>query len=321
MNERSRQQVLIVALAVAYAACFPAIKVGLGFAPPLMLAGIRALLAGVALVLVLVISGRPVLPERESWRWVFLLAATSTTLALGSMFLSPGRTGAGVASVLANLQPVLVLALAVPVLGERITSAKAIALTLGFAGALLVSSSAVLAGGTSDLSGPALALTASVSVAAGNLLAKRMGAQPRLVAIAAWQLILGSLPLLAASAVLERGDSIRWDPRLLAIVLFLALFGTALPTPIWYWLVRGEDDLGQLTLFLFLVPAIGLGLSIALFGEPLNAIELLGTAVILSGIIAATRAEVAPRAGERWSCMPCHCPSLCVDVAAEPVTS
>jgi hypothetical protein len=54
-----------------------------------------------------------------------------------------------------------------------------------------------------------LAQTASLSVADGNVLAKRMGEQPLLVGIAAWQLIFRSLPLLAASAVLENGDSIR----------------------------------------------------------------------------------------------------------------
>jgi probable blue pigment (indigoidine) exporter len=118
------QHVLVIALAIVYSACFPGIKAGLPFAPPLFFARVRALLAGVALILVLAVWRRPVLPSRKSWGWVVVLALTSTSLALGAMSLSPGHAGAGIASVLGNLQPVVVLALAAPILGERITRAK-----------------------------------------------------------------------------------------------------------------------------------------------------------------------------------------------------
>ncbi len=245
------------------------------------------------------------------------------------MFLSPGRSGAGIASVLGNLQPVIVLALAAPVLGEPITRGKAASLALGFVGALLVSSAALVGPGGFDALGPMLALLASLSVATGNVLAKRMGPQPRLLAIASWQLLLGSLPLLAASAVLEQAATISWAPTFVIALLFLAFAGTALPTPVWYWLVR-DDDLGQLTLFLFLVPVFGLGLGAGALGEPVSIAEILGTGVILAGIVVATRtraaAEAPPAAvetigapvpGSGWLSLPCGCASLCVEEASD----
>ncbi len=298
---------LVIALALTYGACFAGIKAGLPFAPPLLFAGLRALLAGLTLLLLLAVWRRPLLPSRGTWGWVLALGFTSTTIALGAMSLGPGHAGAGIASVLGNLQPVLVLALAAPVLGERITLAKGAALALGFTGALLISSSMLNGSGPSDVFGPLLALAASLSVATGNVLAKRMGAQPRLIALAAWQLLVGSLPLLAGSALLEPGATVDWDPRFIAILLFLAVGVTALPTPIWYWLVRETDDLGQLTLFLLLVPVAGLALGAGLFEEALSAGEIIGTGVILAGVVVAARAG-AP-AGRLSLALPCQCPS------------
>jgi drug/metabolite transporter (DMT)-like permease len=325
---RSRRALVIV-LAVVYATCFVAIKIGLAFAPPLLFAGLRALIAGLALLGFLIILRHPVFPARQSWPWVFGLALVSTTLALAAMFLSPSRSGAGIASVLGNLQPVVVLALAAPVLGEPITGGKAGSLALGFVGALMVSSTGLMGPGGSDVLGPILALVASLSVATGNVLAKRMGSQPRLLAIASWQLLLGSIPLLTASAVLEEAATTRWEPTFVITLLFLALAGTALPTPIWYWLVR-DDDLGQLTLFLFLVPAFGLGLGVGVLGEPVSAAEILGTGVILAGIVVATRTRAAPEApptaaetisapvpGTGWLGLPCGCACLCAGEASE----
>lgn len=318
-----RRQLLVILLAFAYAGCFTAIKAGLVFAPPLLFAGLRALVAGLALLLLLAVRREPLLPARGSWRWVIALALVSTTLALGAMFLSPGHTGAGIASVLGNLQPVAIVALAAPLLGEPITLSKATALALGFAGALLVSSAALSSADSSDVFGPVLALATSLSVAMGNVLAKRMGAQPRLIAIAGWQLLLGSVPLIVASALLERGASVRWEVPFIVVLLFLALVGTALPTPLWYWLVQG-DEVGRLTLFLFLVPVLGLALGAVVFREPVSAPEALGTGVILAGIVVAVRGGVpagavaAARAVEdRWLSLPCGCPSLCCLPAGE----
>ncbi len=62
---RSRRA-LVILLAVVYATCFVAIKIGLAFAPPLLFAGLRALIAGLALLGLLIIWRHPVLPARQS---------------------------------------------------------------------------------------------------------------------------------------------------------------------------------------------------------------------------------------------------------------
>lgn len=280
--------VIVIGLTVIYAGCFAAIKAGLLFAPPLLYAGLRAAIAGVALLLVAAALRSPLLPARRDWLGVIALGLSQTTLAFGGMFLSPGRTGAGIASVLGNTQALVVLPLAALFLHETMTRGKWIALALGLLGVSLISSPAFVGQDAYGVSGLVWALAASGGFSVGSVIVKRMQVTSDLLAVTAWQLLLGSLPLFVGSMAFERGAALDWTPRFLGLLLFLAILGTSLTTVVWYWLLR-DDDLGRLTMFLFLVPAFGLGLAVWLFGETVSVLEVGGVAIILAAIGAATR--------------------------------
>jgi O-acetylserine/cysteine efflux transporter len=274
----------MVTLTVIYSLCYVAIKAGLPFAPPLRFAGFRALTGGLLMIGLLLALKRPLLPRPKDWRWVAGLGLTSTTIAFAAMFLSPGLAGAGIASVLGNSQPIFAVALAVPLLGERMTPGKQMALVLGTLGVILI---ATASSGANGIAGPALALGASLSLAIGSVIAKRMGPDVDLLAVSAWQLIAGSLPLLVVSGVAEHGPWINLDPGFLGILAFLAIAETALPTPLWYWLLR-KDEVGRLSLFLFLVPVLGVLIAAAVFGERVGALEAvgIGATVVAIGVAA-----------------------------------
>ncbi len=280
---RIGRPLIVLGLTAIYAVCFAAIKAGLPFAPPLRFAGLRTIIGGVALLGVLAALRRPLLPPRPSWPWVAALGLTASTIGFGAMFLSPGRTGAGIASVLGNTQPLIVPALAAIFLGERMTRGKWLALVLGMAGVALIASPALTGPDAYGAAGPVLALASSGGLAVGSILVKRMGVQVDLLALTAWQLIIGSLPLLVVSAVIERDVTIVWNGTFVGLLLFLALIGTALATAVWYWLVR-HNDVGRLTMFFFLVPIFGLALAALVFGETVGLAEGAGVVVLLAGI-------------------------------------
>jgi O-acetylserine/cysteine efflux transporter len=276
-----------LALTVIYAVCFTLIKAGLAYAPPLWFGGLRGLIGGGVLIAVAATRGEPPVPDLRSWPALLGLALTSTTITFGGMFLSPGRTGASIASVLGNAQPLFAVILAAVFLRERVTRGKAAALTLGLIGVTLISYPALASGAVFSVAGAALALAASGGSAAGSVLVKRMRPHS-LVATAGWQLLIGSLPLLAASTVVERGIQVNWNWVFMALLLSLALVGTSFATALWYWLLE-RTEVGRLTLFLFLTPVLGLGLAVVVFGERVGVLEGLGIAVIIAGIGIAVR--------------------------------
>jgi O-acetylserine/cysteine efflux transporter len=269
-------------LSAIYAFCFVAIKAGLAFAPPLLFAGLRAEIAGVVLLGIAATRHR-VVPVRARWPGLVALALTSTSLAFAMMFLSPGRTGAGIASVLGNLQPLFVLVLAAVFLGEALNGAKAFALALGLAGVTLIALPAIAGPDAYGISGPLLALGASASLAVGNVILKTISGRHDVLTMTAWQLTLGGLPLLALSAVVENGDAVSWTLSFVALLFGLALGGTALPYVVWNHLVRHEE-IGRLTLFLMLVPVFGVALAAVVFGDRLGIAELIGLAATVAGV-------------------------------------
>lgn len=273
----------MLGLVLVYALCFAAIKAGLQFAPPLTFAGLRVLIAGVALLGVLRLRGEPLVPARAMWPGILALAFTATTLTFGAMFLSPGRTGTGIASVLGNMQALFTIALAAVFLGEALTRGKAIALVLGLLGVTLIAYPALATVDVYSISGAALALGASGSAALSNVIAKRLNLRNVLLAVAAWQLLVGGVPLFALAAWTERDASIVWNYEFIALLLFLALAGTALMNAAWYWLLQ-FDDVSRLSLFFLLTPAFGLILAALVFGETIGLVEIMGAATIVVGI-------------------------------------
>lgn len=108
--------------------------------------------------------------------------------------------------------------------------------------------------------------------------------------VAGWQLLIGAGPLAAGSAVFERRIAIDWSAEFVAVLLFLALVGTALALWLWYWLVQREE-VGRLGLLFFLVPVLGLALAASIFGERILPIEATGVAVTLAGLAVVLRGD------------------------------
>ena len=287
-TNRRLHTLIMIGLTPLYALCFVAIRIGLAYAPPLRFAALRTLVAGAALLLLARWRGQPVRLPRRYWPALLLLALSGGAIGYGTMFLSPGRAGAGIASVLGNTQPLVVIVLAAVFLRERLTWRKAVALAAGIAGVLLISASALESASAAGLAGSLLALASAAAFGASTIIVTRMAPDAPLLTITGWQFLIGGLPLMTLSLLLEGPGAQVWNPMFLLIVAVLALFGTALTTTVWYWLVQ-RDDAGRLSLFLFLVPVLGVGLAALTLGERIGVSEAIGIVLTLSGILVALR--------------------------------
>lgn len=287
---------LMLVVIVPMAVCYPLVKTGLAFAPPLRFAGMRTLLGGLALLLVLAIRRKPIWPQARLARWILPLGMVATTLTFGTMFASPAYTGAGIASVLGNIQPLLIVVLAALFLGERINLNKALTLCSGLAGVIVLALPAWRETTGSSLFGIALALGASAGAAVASVTMKRLRAGVDLMALTGWQLVVGGLVLLGLSAVSESETSVSWNGTFVVLLLVLALAGTALSTWLWFWLLE-RAEVGRLSLYLFLVPVFGLLTAMVTTGERLSMVQTVGVALILLAIAWSMRDRGSGRGG------------------------
>ena len=108
---------------------FSVVKVGLEYSPPMIFAGMRTLIGGLVILLVAVVwGGSPHL--RRDWPIFLLLAAFNVVFFFGFQTLAVLYLPSGTAAVLEYLQPMLVGLLAWMILGESLSLAKIVGMTV-----------------------------------------------------------------------------------------------------------------------------------------------------------------------------------------------
>lgn len=272
-----------------WAICFPLIAVGLSHASPLYFAALRSFVAGAGLLLPALALRRP-LPR--DWRvWVTLLGVglSLTGMGFGGMFLAGGIVSPGLATVLANAQPLIAAGLAYVILNERLGPRRRVGLLLGFAGILLIAlpSSGPENTNSSPL-GVGYVLLGALGVASGNVLLKRLAGQMDMLMAIGWQFILGGLPLYVAAQFFEAPVQVMWNPAFVVVLLALGLLGTALALLLWFALLH-RSELNRLNTFTFLTPAFALIIGAIFFNERLGLVEGGGIVLILLGLLWVSR--------------------------------
>jgi drug/metabolite transporter (DMT)-like permease len=118
----------LLLLVLIWAFCFPLIEVGLVSAPDLRFAALRAFLAGVLLVAISWLLRRPFPSGPRTWLKLAGIGLSLTALGFGGMFLAGGRVSPGLATVVANAQPLVAALLGYLVLGEHLRGLRGLAL-------------------------------------------------------------------------------------------------------------------------------------------------------------------------------------------------
>lgn len=271
-----------------WALCFPLISSGLSSTPPLHFAAMRSFIAGAGLLVPAFALRRPVPQGSRTWLGLWGAGLGSVTLGFGGMFLGGGLVSPGLATVLANAQPLIAAGLAYAVLWERLDRHRGIGLLIGFAGIILIASGGFSSSAGLSPLGVGYILLGAVGVAGGNVLLKRLTGRVDIWMATGWMFIFGGIPLLLAALALESPAQIEWGPRFVVVLLTLSLLGTALVFLLWFSLLhRGE--LNRLNAFTFLTPIFALIIGILFFDEGLRWTEAGGIALTVIGVLGVNR--------------------------------
>ena len=226
--------VKVVTVMVLWAACFPLITTGLTLAPHLTFAAMRAFIAGSTLVATALLLGRTWPTGRSTWLLLMVAGVGATTLGFLGMFHAAEYIAPGMATVIANTQPLLAAVLAYLVLNERLGVAGTAGLAIGFAGIAVIAVIAApgfTAQNSNDdyLLGIGYVLLAAVGITVSNVAFKRLAGTVDAVMVAGIQLLIGTIPLGLIAALTETPSDVDWSPTFVLVLFGLALPGTAAP--------------------------------------------------------------------------------------------
>ncbi len=285
----------IVLVMLLWAACYPLITAGLAYAPQLTFAASRAVIAGLSLLSIALALRRPLPRSAGLWGLLALSGIGATSLGFFGMFYAAEFVSPGIATVIANAQPLLAAGLAGIFLGERLAGRGKAGLVLGFLGIVAIASPQLFAaGGKSYAAGIGLILLAAIGVSVSNVVIKRIAGRVDVFMAMGLQMLMGSIPLIALAWTMESPGEVRWTPAFVAILLALSLLGTALVYWLWFR-VLARVPLTKANAFSFLIPVFGLTIGALFFGETLGWPHVAGIVLIVIGVRLVTTDRAGPR--------------------------
>lgn len=273
-----RHVLLAVAVAVVWGVNFTVIELGLEDFPPLLFGCLR--------FAVVFAAAAVIAPPRD--------VPVRLVLAVG-LLLSAGHFGflfcamdagmpAGLASLVLQVQAFFTIAIAVLVIGERVSRRQVLGAVVAFAGI------AVIALGRRTgvpLGALLLVIAAAASWGAGNV-ATRIAAPASAASLLVWSAAVPTVVLAALSLAIEGPRRISGalgglDAGGLAALAYIVVLSTAFGFGAWTWLLRAHPA-SRVAPFTLLVPVVGIACAAVVLGERPNAAEVGGALVVIGGL-------------------------------------
>ncbi|MGE3876808.1 MAG: DMT family transporter [Parvibaculaceae bacterium] len=196
---------------------------------------------------------------------------------------------AGIAALIAGLQPILTAILAGKLLGERITMRHWLGLMVALAGVALVLAPKLDLHSTRGIT-PVTVLAmvfGAVSITLGSIYQKRHVTDVGLLPGTAWQYAGGFIVVSLGALLSERFRFDATPDAWIALgwsVIVLSIGGILLLMA----LIR-HGDVAKVSALVFLVPAVAVLMAWLLFGETLTLIQIAGMLVCAMGVLIVTR--------------------------------
>lgn len=277
---------------LVWGSTYVAIKLSVETLPAFLSAGLRFLLAGALLGLILVARGRSIRVTRRELGSAALLGLSLLTLGVGMVTFAETRIDSSIAAMIAGSVPLQVILLRT-LARERVALATRLSVLAGLAGLALV----VIPGGGGAASaiGLAVAVGASVSWSLGSYFAHRLPLPQDGFVATTWEMLsAGAFLVVLGAATGELGsmDASGFTLQSVAAWLYLAVFGSLVGFTAYAWLLRNAP-ISKVVTHQYVNPLVAIALGALLLGEQLTLAVGLGAALIVGSVFVAVRSENA----------------------------
>jgi drug/metabolite transporter (DMT)-like permease len=284
---RVRLLAAFAAVYLVWGSTYLAIHFAVETLPPLLMAGVRFVIAG-AILLLWARLRDGAKPTRIDWRTGLVGGALLLLGGNGCVVWAEQKVPSGIAALLVAVVPVWVVLLEwMRPGGRRPTGLVFAGLGLGLVGlVLLVGPEALHGHSTIDLGGAAVLMLGSVCWALGSLHTQR-APKPTTGSIGSGtQMFAGGACLVLAgllSGELSRLDLAHASSRSVLGFLYLIVFGSLIGFTAYLYMLA-HTTASKAATYAYVNPVVAVLLGWALAGEPITSRTLLSAAVILAGV-------------------------------------
>src|SRR3954469_21946977 len=286
-EERAKVAVIaaFVALCLIWSSTWLAIKFGLRDLPPVSFVAIRFIIA-VAVLLAISIGRVPLLPKGRgdfkllAWTGVLMFCVNYALLFWAELYVS-----SGLSAVLQATIPIFGMVFAHFIIpSEPLRGARIAGAVLALGGVAVICSRLLDFGGLLAFWGGVGIVFGAAGAAFSNVLLKARAIRLAPAMLAAWQMIFGLIPLIAAGLLLEGNPlHFHWTARATLCLFYLAVPGSAVAFLLLYWLMP-RMSVTNLQTISFITPPGAVLFGWLLGGESFSLWSLMGGALVLVGV-------------------------------------
>src|SRR5438552_12841841 len=290
---------ILLAFAIIYfvwGSTFLAIRVGVHEVPPFLLAALRFFVAGLVLYGWMRLQGTPP-PSRREWAGASFLGALIFVLDYGCLFWAEQRVPSGIAAVVLATIPVFITLLEIIFpRTQRLTVRLSLALIVGIFGvAVLMNHSFSLGEVPINRAGAIALLVAAFTWSVATILTRRIPLPASKPMSAAAQMLTGGVQLFILTAVSGefagfRAQAVSWNAWF--ALLYLIIAGSIVGFTAYVWLLHYESPT-KVGTYAYVNPVVAVILGYFLGGEAVGLRTVLGTLLVLVGVMTITTTSTA----------------------------
>lgn len=269
---------------LSWGMAWPINKIGLAYMSPLWYTAIRLIVGTVTMMVLVIAIKKFSLPKKKDLPLIAIIGLLQISIYIllanvGLAYLPAGRS-----SLLAYTTPLWVMPAATIFFNEEAGWLRWLGFALGIAGLfILMSPWEVDWTNKNVLFGSAMLLLASLCWAISMLCTRYMHWSKSPLELIPWQLLIGTIPILALAIIKEPGITITWNPALILSLIYTGILVTGLS----YWsgiVINRELPTIVVSLGFLVVPVCSLLVSAVFMHEVVNLPTTVAMLFILAGL-------------------------------------
>jgi drug/metabolite transporter (DMT)-like permease len=289
-HPKSRAYAAWVTVCLVWGTTYLAIRIALESIPPLLMGGIRYVIAGLTLATILAVRGER-LPRPRQWPYLAVLGTLLIGFGNGGVVWAEQTVPSGLTAVLVATSPFWMTGIdAMLPHGERLTLGRIIGLVVGFCGIVMLVWPEIHldARGRGFLGGVIASQFACIGWAIGSSYSRRRGhvsaKDENVLATAAFEMFFGGTALFIAATVHRELGALAFTPRTASALAYLIVFGAVVGFAAYAYALK-HLRVATVSLYAYINPVIAVLLGTLLLHEPFSARTVLGASVVFAGVV------------------------------------
>ncbi|PJI10067.1 MULTISPECIES: DMT family transporter [Clostridium] len=280
-NDKRIAYLFLIITTSAWGSLYVAGKFVLKSIPPITILFFRYLIASIVLFIVLK-SREKVTIKKSDYKYIFFIGFMGYFISVSSQMIGIKFANASIASLINSMNPVAIIVFAVPLLKEKITLNKVIAVIASVVGAYIIIGGV---GGGGAILGIVFSVVSVIIWSLTSIFVRKITQRYDAITVTTYAIIVAMICSFPASIIeIANTSHVTFTTSNIICLIYMGVVCTALPNLLWNKSLS-MIEAGKCSLFYPVQPMVSVALGAVFLGEVINKRFIIGAVLIVMGIL------------------------------------